>query len=799
MISRIPIKLPEKSPYKGWKLYQSERMSEEELAFQKKQYNTEAEAEICGSVSGNLEVVDIDEKHQPGISAAYLTALKSLIPDVFPTLGIVRTPSGGHHIKYHCPAATIPGNKKLAYAEGAKEACIETRGEGGYVVAPPSPGYVVIQPGAGVVSREVRDMILGVAESFNKRVKIQKIKTSKAQDRKYSINPFDDYNNSPEAESILEGSGWTVCGDNANYTYYTRPGKDKGISASFVKDKRIYYIFTSSTELEPSKGYTPAGVVAKLYFNDDWKELRRDLVSKGYGKLRPEVEEQVIKNAVETGIELPVGISDEGREVAARMKQERVGKYPHGVFWKPKQDSDEYKINRQNFLDVCRGLGLRTYRDVIYRIEGYRMCRMEVIEFIDFVKSYIKEDIQAIYDEVANAYEAFMKENTKYIITRLDRIGEGEIEKDTKDICRKFYRNGFVEITKDGFILIPYEKYTGGLIRSERFLDRDYVFHTGASKYRTYLELATNYVFDPAPIQKCIGFLAHEWKDETTGYIVVLTEECPDPKQGGGTGKNIFCKLLSNVTTYVNKNGRQSKYDETFFQVWSGQRIMSISDVPKNFPYEFLNEPATGSILLKKLWKDETEIPVSDTPKFIIQTNFGVEISDGGVGRRVIQIEFTNFFTKAGGVDKYFGGAHFPNDWTREDWGGFDTIICESIMTWMAGNCKLSPIALSGGGQVKQFEQTHGKIATQMMEECFSLILSEANLAHKVGVVSMDKLREIISGFYNENDIAMAHRISKKRIKDALADWTKMQGYQFDRDVVFSDFGMSKRGVKIWK
>ena len=88
---------------------------------------------------------------------------------------------------------------------------------------------------------------------------------------------------------------------------------------------------------------------------------------------------------------------------------------------------------------------------------------------------------------------------------------------------------------------------------------------------------------------------------------------------------------------------------------------------------------------MKKLFKNEVEIPNVEMPKFLIQTNFSYEISDGGLKRRIKQIEFTDYFSKCGGVDIHFN-AHFPKDWNAEDWAGFDNIMASSIQLFLKNN-----------------------------------------------------------------------------------------------------------------
>jgi hypothetical protein len=64
-----------------------------------------------------------------------------------------------------------------------------------------------------------------------------------------------------------------------------RPGKGArgGISATFGHRPGLFWVFTTSTEFEAEKGYTPAGVYAVLEHNGDFREAARELSRKGYG------------------------------------------------------------------------------------------------------------------------------------------------------------------------------------------------------------------------------------------------------------------------------------------------------------------------------------------------------------------------------------------------------------------------------------------------------------------------------------------------------------------------------------
>src|SRR6056297_2678304 len=97
-----------KQTLKSWKAYQTAPMSQE--GAQKLEWP--GLAIITGKGSGHLEALDFDFK------AAWFDQWAALVeaeaPGLVARLTREGTQSGGIHIAYRCPAATIPGNQKLA-------------------------------------------------------------------------------------------------------------------------------------------------------------------------------------------------------------------------------------------------------------------------------------------------------------------------------------------------------------------------------------------------------------------------------------------------------------------------------------------------------------------------------------------------------------------------------------------------------------------------------------------------------------------------------------------------------------
>ncbi len=444
-----------------------------------------------------------------------------------------------------------------------------------------------------------------------------------------------------------------------------------------------------------------------------------------------------------------------------------------GVFWITERK--DWKISREAIGRVAAQLGFCLFRGGLHQIVGRFITQCDERKFQDVLKDYIEKTENFEYDSICNAYEAFMQKSCKYTISRLPIISVDSFINDNATTCFKFFKDCYVKITAKKMNVFKYDQLPQNrYVLFSKVQQREYKF-SAHGKYIDFLEKATLWEENSENIKSIIGYLSHEYKDETTGFIAVLTEQCPDPKDGGGSGKNLFCNLLSHTTTYTSKPGTQAKFDEKFFQSWNGERIFGISDVPKNFDFSFLKEPSTGSFIYKKLFKDEVEIPVSEGPKFVVQTNYSYEISDGGLKRRIKPIEFTDYFTKSGGVDVHYG-CHFPKGWDENDWNNFDSVVLNCIQTWLRSSLKITTADLTETGWRKQFEHTHGFNLAVFIEERFEQWVMSVN-------VQAATVKDQIITFYNDNDIQQKYHYSTQTIASAIKEWSKHHGYDCKANV----------------
>lgn len=774
---------PAKTPFKGWKEFQQRRMTRDELWYLIEKKSTAAVAIICGAISNNLEVIDIDVKYKPGCESAYFAAIQSTRPDLWEKLRIHQSPSGGFHILYHIamPPGPLDGNQKLAkrppneseLANDPKARAmtfIETRGEGGYVLAPPSLGYRIIKGDLNyipIISWEDRCSLINLAKLMDEMpVVVKPPKPNREQEQYYAVSPWESFNYSQAAENVLIEAGWKYHSHGGDYTHFTRPGKSSGVSASFIHSKRLYFIFTTNGGLEADRGYQPSTVLSELMHGGDRKKTWHYLVQNGYGQINPAIEQRIAKKSALENKPLPKNISADGLRMAQEIANEAAEQYPFGVYWEIDYNENKVSISRERVIRVAGGLGFALHLGQLVRIDAPFIHSATERDFFDSLKAYIKETDYQEYMMIADAVESFLQRAGTFTISRLPIIKKSDILSDDAKTAYKFYRDVVLVITADGVFKWQYQELNK-LVKYDLVQQRD--FHVSPTgKYIDYLRLAVDYDNNQDYVEKILGYLCHNFKDETTGYIVVLTESCPDPKSGGGSGKNVFGALLKGATTYINRPGAQVRLDEKLLQSWRGERVMAISDVPQSFDWAFLKELSSGSGILKRLYQNEIDVDVSDMPKFIIQTNYSYDAVDGGVKRRIIPLEFGDYFTRCGGIDAHFG-CHFPGGWDADDWAGYDYTIIKSIQTWLKSNRKLSAIQLSQGGWLKQFRHNYGQTIEGLIEEYWQQW-------RNLGFVSNDDFKKQVTAYYEENDIPKNYRPGSKKINSALLEWGDHHG-----------------------
>lgn len=291
-LSVIPCEV-NKKPIGSWKINQSQLLYPSKI-----DESTPCIGVVCGDISGGLEVIDLDLKYD--ITGSLFNDYKEMINDNAPALlrklVVQKTQNNGYHFIYRC--GNIEGNVKLARRYTTEDelknnknekikVLIETRGNGGYIVAAPSAGYEIIYGDMNkinTITKEERDILFTCAKTFNSVYDSTPDKNLvKVKSFQSGLSPFDDYNNRGEIHALLEEFGWTFIKDLKGNSMYLRPAGTGTWSAGWSEEKRLLYIFTTSSEFDSEKAYSPVAVLATLKFNKDYSACSKWLYASGFG------------------------------------------------------------------------------------------------------------------------------------------------------------------------------------------------------------------------------------------------------------------------------------------------------------------------------------------------------------------------------------------------------------------------------------------------------------------------------------------------------------------------------------
>jgi len=252
---------------------------------------------VCGVQSGGLEVLDFD-KHPDETFWAWA---KQLSPNLFARLIVVETGGLGYHVMYRCHR--VSKNHKIAMtADGS--VLIESRGEGGYIVACGSAGgvhasgrpYVQVRgpalPDVPTITPEERKSLWVAAASLDERREPMAEFVAKRRRELQPIEPIDgstpwgDFDLRADWREILEPAGWSTRDGEA----WTRPGKHHGISAKLVVAEdgcRVLTVFSGNAgPLAPVAGrrsWGPFAAYAALHHGGDRGAAARAVRALGYG------------------------------------------------------------------------------------------------------------------------------------------------------------------------------------------------------------------------------------------------------------------------------------------------------------------------------------------------------------------------------------------------------------------------------------------------------------------------------------------------------------------------------------
>lgn len=316
--SLLPLRWNEekKKDERTWNKFREERVCEEEAWRWWQKPGPPGIALVAGEMSLGLELIDFDQEADV-IFPAWREMVEAEWPGLLSRVSVVKSPAG-YHVWLRCPDVEA-GNDKLARrsaeekvaleAEAAREGrkgfkakmtLIETRGEGGYALAPGCPpechpsgktyehhsGRPLLELDS--ISMDERDFLITCARSFDRQAPAPEPtpKSSPGND----MRPGDDFDRRGwDWADILERYGWKLAfGSPGGERRWRRPGKDHGWSATTGHcssgGAELLRVFSSNADpFQEERAYGKFRALAMLECNGDLAKCASMLRGHGFG------------------------------------------------------------------------------------------------------------------------------------------------------------------------------------------------------------------------------------------------------------------------------------------------------------------------------------------------------------------------------------------------------------------------------------------------------------------------------------------------------------------------------------
>lgn len=702
-----------------WKKYQVDMMTLDEFQRQAMHKNAEGMAVICGAVSGGLEVIDVDLKYSTD-PTFYDRFTEQIGVELMAKLYIVKTKSNGYHFYYR--SELVEGNQKLCYRyktedelkenpSGKKVCLIETRGEAGYVIAPPSDGYQRISDHHVIpnLSLDEREIIFSAARSLNDVIEEKPVDVRhKPEPKEYGVSPFDDYNKRGDVVAVLQQHGWTVVSDNGKKVQFRRPGNTTAkTSGNFDRDRNWFSVFTTNSIFEPEKAYQPYAVYAILEAGGDFRKAARQLADQGYGEKRvnygTKIENEIFKRRRDGQTDKEITewlIRKENKAVAEaeQMVQDVTKQWGETIctFWEV-TDTGKINIIRSRLMDfIYENGGFCLYFHNESKL--FRLVRVAdgMVEesTTEQMKKYIKEyilSLPAAFDRGTHPnelLEVILKGSDTYFSQSFLEFLDARNLDFLKDEATKAYfpfRNGVVVVEKGKDPVLKTYGEIGKYVWLNQVIEFDIALDPEVDgdtiEYARFLLNVSGQDMERMKYaMTLIGYMLHGFKNPSRPYAPILAEETDDEKKGGGTGKGLFIKAIGKLIPVVTIDGKNFKIDKNFaFQrVGFDTKLVVIEDCPRNVDFEKFYPTITEGITIEKKNKDELFLPYAESPKIAFTTNYSISQDAEHAKRRQRIFEFASHYSSKHTPEDEFGHKFF-DDWDRDEWNRFYNLFFQCV------------------------------------------------------------------------------------------------------------------------
>jgi hypothetical protein len=311
-------------------------------------------------------------------------------------------------------------------------------------------------------------------------------------------------------------------------------------------------------------------------------------------------------------------------------------------------------------------------------------------KFIDIITEFqIKDEIlnNLILNNQLDAFDVAADNLALFSSKYLSMVDTADIkmDKDSSDFAMIYYSNLALKITKDSIEKIDYDSMDSFVWKSQ-VINREYVdVDHHESQFRSFIWYASGQNREKYNTMKSvIGYLLHSHKTASNNKAIIFNDETISDTPNGGSGKGIIINGIGHMKKTSTIDGKTFDFNKSFaFQtVNTDTQVLAFDDVRKNFDFERLFSVITEGITIEYKGKDAIKIPVQDSPKIIISTNYTIKSDGGSFQRRIFEIEMSDYFGVHHTPLDQFGNLLY-DEWSIDEWNRFDKFMINCLQYYL--------------------------------------------------------------------------------------------------------------------
>lgn len=332
----------------------------------------------------------------------------------------------------------------------------------------------------------------------------------------------------------------------------------------------------------------------------------------------------------------------------------------------------------------------------LVHVAGQIVRAVQVTDLIEHLKMYLDElpfEFDGIY--LSQLREAVKRQHRMLFdpqsLLFLDPL-PGTFLRDTATVHYSFYQNCWVEATAAGRTARPYEELPG-LIWEHQRLSRPFThlpdFETGTADVAQFLDYLTAEDAQRLDqMRRALGYLIHNYKDETDARAVVLMDEIGEVgRSSGGTGKGLLMKCVAAMVRLSTIGSATFDFRSPFrYELMDeGAQVLFLDEwKPQRNSFDLLFADITNGFAINRKYQAQKTIPFEQAPKFVLASNDIITGDDDSSERRKVEIALAKRYSSKHTPKDDFGRGFFSQGWDADEWVRFDNVALGWVQHWLA-------------------------------------------------------------------------------------------------------------------